>query len=117
MSARNTESRTYSIVIPAYDEVERIEGTLTAMRAYLDSWHQSGSPWEMWVEQVDRLRGRFAASIGADVDEVRSMVERLPVRGWTLEQEAVLRRFYRSPNNPDNQCMMFNASCLLSVPG
>ena len=28
---------------------------------------------------------------GADVDEVRSMVERLPVRGWALEQEAVLR--------------------------
>ena len=28
---------------------------------------------------------------GADVDEVRSMVERLPVRGWGLEAEAVLR--------------------------
>ena len=28
---------------------------------------------------------------GADVDEVRSMVERLPVRGWTLEVEAVMR--------------------------
>ena len=28
---------------------------------------------------------------GADVDEVRSMVERLPVRGWTLEVEPVLR--------------------------
>ena len=28
---------------------------------------------------------------GADVDEVRSMVRRLPVRGWGLEAEAVLR--------------------------
>jgi uncharacterized protein (TIGR00299 family) protein len=28
---------------------------------------------------------------GADVDEVRSMVERLPVHGWRLEAEAVLR--------------------------
>ena len=28
---------------------------------------------------------------GADVDEVRSMVERLPVRGWRLEAEPVLR--------------------------
>jgi len=28
---------------------------------------------------------------GADVDEVRSMVERLPVRGWGLEAEPVLR--------------------------
>jgi selenocysteine lyase/cysteine desulfurase len=44
-----------------------------AMRAYLDSWHESGSPWEMWVDQVERLRGRFAASIGADSDEVAVM--------------------------------------------
>lgn len=28
---------------------------------------------------------------GADVDEVRSMVERLPVRGWSLEVEPVMR--------------------------
>ena len=44
-----------------------------ALRAYLDSWHERGSPWEMWVEQVERLRARFAASIGADVDEVGVM--------------------------------------------
>ncbi len=44
-----------------------------AMRAYLDSWHESGSPWEHWVEQVERLRARFAASIGADVDEIAVM--------------------------------------------
>jgi selenocysteine lyase/cysteine desulfurase len=44
-----------------------------AMRAYLDSWHESGSPWEMWVDQVERLRARFAASIGADVDEIAVM--------------------------------------------
>jgi selenocysteine lyase/cysteine desulfurase len=41
-----------------------------AMRAYLASWHELGSPWEMWVERVERLRARFAASIGADVDEI-----------------------------------------------
>ena len=41
-----------------------------AMRAYLESWHELGSPWEMWVEQVERLRARFAASIGAAVDEI-----------------------------------------------
>ena len=28
---------------------------------------------------------------GADLDEVRSMVEQLPVRGWGLEAEGVLR--------------------------
>jgi selenocysteine lyase/cysteine desulfurase len=41
-----------------------------AMRAYLDSWHESGSPWEVWVEQVEHLRARFAESIGADQDEI-----------------------------------------------
>ena len=44
-----------------------------AMRAYLDSWHESGSPWAMWVEQVEHLRAKFAASIGADVDEIAVM--------------------------------------------
>jgi len=44
-----------------------------AMRAYLDSWHESGSPWEMWVHQVERLRARFAASIGAGADEIAVM--------------------------------------------
>src|SRR5216683_1492597 len=44
-----------------------------AMLAYLDSWHRDGSPWELWVEQVERLRARFAASIGADADEIAVM--------------------------------------------
>jgi len=44
-----------------------------AMRAYVDSWHESGSPWEMWVDQVEGLRARFAASIGAGTDEIAVM--------------------------------------------
>jgi selenocysteine lyase/cysteine desulfurase len=44
-----------------------------AMRAYLDSWHEGGSPWERWVEEVEHLRARFAASIGAGVDEIAVM--------------------------------------------
>jgi selenocysteine lyase/cysteine desulfurase len=44
-----------------------------AMRAYLESWHELGSPWEMWVDQVERLRARFAAAIGAGVDEIAVM--------------------------------------------
>ena len=44
-----------------------------AVAAYLDSWHADGSPWEMWVDQVDRLRARFAAAIGADADEIAVM--------------------------------------------
>ncbi len=38
----------------------------------------------------DRALGSLLDA-GADVDEVRSMVERLPVRGWGLEAEPVLR--------------------------
>jgi len=44
-----------------------------AMRSYLDSWHQHGSPWETWVEEVERLRARFASSIGATPDEIAVM--------------------------------------------
>src|SRR2546425_2310224 len=44
-----------------------------AMRAYLESWHESGSPWEMWVDEVERLRERFAASIGSGADEIAVM--------------------------------------------
>ena len=39
------------------------------MREYVDSWHEGGSPWELWVEQVEQLRTVFAASIGADREE------------------------------------------------
>jgi selenocysteine lyase/cysteine desulfurase len=41
-----------------------------AMHEYAQSWHERGSPWELWVEKVEQLRARFAASIGADRDEV-----------------------------------------------
>ena len=32
---------------------------------------------------------------GADLDEVRALLERLPVGGWTLEAEPVLRGGHR----------------------
>ena len=41
-----------------------------ALRAFTDSWHADGSPWEAWIEQVERLRSTFARSIGAASDEV-----------------------------------------------
>lgn len=36
----------------------------------LDSWDQCGSPWETWTEQYERIRGVFAALIGAKPQEV-----------------------------------------------
>jgi selenocysteine lyase/cysteine desulfurase len=44
-----------------------------AIREYMESWHDGGSPWELWVEQVERLRAAFAASIGADREEIAVM--------------------------------------------
>ena len=41
-----------------------------AISAYLQSWHESGSPWELWVEKVEELRTVFARTIGADREEI-----------------------------------------------
>jgi len=41
-----------------------------SLQEYIHSWHESGSPWELWVEEVERLRAAFAASIGAGRDEI-----------------------------------------------
>ena len=44
-----------------------------AMHEYVATWHEQGSPWELWVEQVEALRTAFARSIGADRDEIAVM--------------------------------------------
>lgn len=44
-----------------------------ALAAFTASWHESGSPWDQWVGEVERLRTRFAAMIGADADEIAVM--------------------------------------------
>lgn len=44
-----------------------------AMAEYLRSWHEGGSPWELWVEKVEELRTAFARTIGADREEVAVM--------------------------------------------
>jgi selenocysteine lyase/cysteine desulfurase len=41
-----------------------------AVQEWLHSWHQEGSPWELWVEKVEQLRTSFATSIGAHADEI-----------------------------------------------
>jgi selenocysteine lyase/cysteine desulfurase len=41
-----------------------------AFAAYLASWHEGGSPWDMWVEKVEELRTTFARTIGAAREEI-----------------------------------------------
>ncbi|MFY9561433.1 MAG: aminotransferase class V-fold PLP-dependent enzyme [Terriglobales bacterium] len=40
------------------------------MLEYLRTWHEHGSPWDLWVEQYEAGRRRFAELIGAEPEEV-----------------------------------------------
>ena len=44
-----------------------------ALGAFTTSWDTGGSPWDQWVGELERLRALFAATIGADVDEIAVM--------------------------------------------
>lgn len=44
-----------------------------ALGAFTTSWHTGGSPWDQWVGELERLRTLFAATIGADPDEIAVM--------------------------------------------
>jgi len=37
---------------------------------HIASWHQDGSPWDVWVQKYEEARAVFARFIGADPDEV-----------------------------------------------
>jgi selenocysteine lyase/cysteine desulfurase len=39
-------------------------------REYIASWHEHGSPWDVWVERYEAARSQFASFIGATNDEV-----------------------------------------------
>jgi selenocysteine lyase/cysteine desulfurase len=41
-----------------------------AVAGFLESWREGGSPWDRWVDAVERLRGAVAAWIGADADDI-----------------------------------------------
>src|SRR4029077_1631952 len=49
---------------PLSDSVE------AGLRDYLASWHDQGSPWELWVERYEAARTAFARFINASPDEV-----------------------------------------------
>lgn len=40
------------------------------LREYVTSWHEYGSPWDLWVERYEAARKQFAGFIGATSDEV-----------------------------------------------
>jgi selenocysteine lyase/cysteine desulfurase len=40
------------------------------LREYVTSWHEHGSPWDLWVERYEAARTQFADFIGATSDEV-----------------------------------------------
>lgn len=40
------------------------------MEDYIASWHEQGSPWELWVDQYEAARTAFAKFINASPDEV-----------------------------------------------
>jgi selenocysteine lyase/cysteine desulfurase len=42
----------------------------SGMEDYIASWHEQGSPWELWVEQYEAARTAFAQFINASPDEV-----------------------------------------------
>ncbi|HET9365852.1 MAG TPA: aminotransferase class V-fold PLP-dependent enzyme, partial [Candidatus Angelobacter sp.] len=42
----------------------------SGLEAYIASWHEQGSPWELWVEQYEAARTAFAQFINASPDEV-----------------------------------------------
>ena len=42
----------------------------TGLEDYIASWHEQGSPWELWVEQYEAARTAFAQFIHASPDEV-----------------------------------------------
>jgi selenocysteine lyase/cysteine desulfurase len=42
----------------------------SGMEDYIASWHDQGSPWELWVEQYEAARTAFAQFINASPDEV-----------------------------------------------
>jgi selenocysteine lyase/cysteine desulfurase len=41
-----------------------------SQQEHIQSWHDSGSPWDLWVEKYEAARTSFAWFIGAEPDEV-----------------------------------------------
>src|SRR5215469_1109407 len=46
------------------------EDVQAGLEDYIASWHEHGSPWELWMERYEQARAAFAAFIHANPDEV-----------------------------------------------
>jgi selenocysteine lyase/cysteine desulfurase len=44
------------------------------LEEYIASWHEQGSPWELWVDQYEAARTAFAQFINASPDEVAIVI-------------------------------------------
>ncbi|MFN7948876.1 MAG: aminotransferase class V-fold PLP-dependent enzyme [Blastocatellia bacterium] len=42
----------------------------TALKEFLTSWHEFGTPWDRWIEKYEEARAVFAQFIGASPDEI-----------------------------------------------
>ena len=46
------------------------EAVEASLLAHIRSWHEQGSPWDLWVEEYEHARAAFARFIGAEHGEV-----------------------------------------------
>lgn len=37
---------------------------------HIKTWHEGGSPWDLWVQKYEQVRAQFARFIGAEADEI-----------------------------------------------
>ena len=40
------------------------------LEEYISTWHEQGSPWELWIERYEQARAAFATFIHANPEEV-----------------------------------------------
>src|SRR5260370_5879088 len=50
----------------------------TGLEDYIASWHEQGSPWELWVKRYEEARTAFAQFINASPDEVAIVTSASP---------------------------------------
>jgi len=46
------------------------EDVQAGLEEYVTSWHEHGSPWQLWMERYEQARAAFATFIHASTDEV-----------------------------------------------